>query len=981
MPRQPSQLKVMHLNIQSINNKQKELQHHIAVNQIDILSLNETWLKPNQKLKIPNYNTVRKERPTQAGGGVLLAIHRDILFEPININSEEEIIAVKLLRASPEGENIIVVSYYNPPDKQFATKPITDLLQEHCNVLLLGDLNGHHQYWGSRSNNSNGQLICDLIFEQNLALLNDDSPTYEPTHKPDYKVTLDLALASEFLAPHVASFQVTDDMRSDHLPLTVFINSSLPRRNPIKPIEIKNTNWLNFKTEMESNTPSLLGPIITTTDLDSAVNIITESMQKAISNSTTTKEIHINSNKPLILPFYIVQLIKEKRKARRKHQKTRDPMDNANFNRLTAKVKLEINKSGRTKWQDHCTGLNALKTSDGKLWSAIEAIDSSKPARSSQPPALRTSDGSLTSDPEITVNLLADHLEKVFKDPGDPSFDSTNLEKVNEVAPYLFTSPHRNQEAELITIEEVSNTIRDCVGKHGAPGLDGISNKAIRNLPSAIHQQLALIFNASLKLAYIPKSWKSAVVVMIPKPKKDHTLPSNFRPISLLATLLKLLERLLLRRLLKWADSINLISTFQAGFRKHRQTKDQIIRLLQDAVTAFNKKQHLGSILIDIEMAFDRVWHNGLLYKLDRDGIPNYLGKWIRDYLAGRSFQVRCKQTLSSTKQIETGVPQGSVLGPILFVLFFNDLVKPDPSPFDPTIALFADDVAAWVASRSLVVIQKRLQKQLNEIEEWMSSWRTKLSVTKTVYTIFTKSGRSIKIDLEYNNQPIVQDKNPKFLGIRLDPSLSFNIHADELVTRAHKRINMMRRIKGKSWGASTALILTTYKVLVRPILEYAPFLLLTMSKSNQDKIERIQRAAARVATPWPPHTSTKEIYAHTGLIPLLDRAYSLTDKYICKAIPNNPLIRDQIISYKSSAELDDGAHVKPKSRRKTILGLIAENKDLKCNQPPFNTLSNEYNPNNETQPQQDPSTMGMKGIHISRSSPILDPGDPGAIV
>ena len=118
MPRQPSQLKIMHLNIQSINNKQKELQHHIAVNQIDILSLNETWLKPNQKLKIPNYNTVRKERPIQAGGGVLLAIHRDILFEPININSEEEIIAVKLLRASPEGENIIVVSYYNSPQNR-----------------------------------------------------------------------------------------------------------------------------------------------------------------------------------------------------------------------------------------------------------------------------------------------------------------------------------------------------------------------------------------------------------------------------------------------------------------------------------------------------------------------------------------------------------------------------------------------------------------------------------------------------------------------------------------------------------------------------------------------------------------------------------------------------------------------------------------------------------------------------------------------
>ena len=975
MPRRPSQLKIMHLNVQSISNKLKEIQHHIATEEIDILSLNETWLKPSQKLKMPNYSLVRKDRPSQPHGGVLLAIHKDILYEPINLPGEEEIVAVKLLKASPEGENITVVSLYNPPDKQVPIQTLKNILQDYCNVLIVGDLNGHHEYWNSRSRNVNGRLICDLIFEENLSLLNNDSPTYEPLHNPEYKVILDLALASEFLFPHVADFQVSDEVRSDHLPFTILINSGLQRRSPIKPIEVKTTNWLNFKSEMKSNTPSPAEPINSISSLDSVVCMLTEAMQKAVSDSTTVKEIHINSNKPLILPPYIVKLIKEKRKARRKHLKTRDPTDKTNFNRLTAKVKLEINNYDRNKWQNHCSGLNALKTSDTKLWRALDAIDSSKPPRTSRPPVLRTNDGSLSSDPAVTANLLADHLERVFTDPGDPSFDPANFDNVNEAAPYLFTSPFRDQEAELITPEEVSNTIRDCVGTHGAPGLDGLTNKALKNLPNSTHQLLALIFNASLNLSYIPKSWKLAVVVMIPKPNKDHTLPCNFRPISLLATLLKLLERLMLRRLLQWIESIDLISTFQSGFRKHRQTKDQIIRLLQDTVTAFNKKQCVGTVLIDIEMAFDRVWHQGLLFKLDRDGVPNYMGKWIQNYLAGRSFQVRCSKTLSSTRQIETGVPQGSVLGPILFVLFFNDLVKPNPTPFEPTIALFADDVAIWVASRSIEVIRMRLQKQLDQIEEWMSTWRTKLSVTKTVYTVFNKSGRNTPLDLKYNEQQLNYERNPKFLGITLDPSLCFNKHATDLAIRAHKRINMLRRIKGKSWGASTSLILTTYKVLVRPILEYAPFLLLTMAPTNQLKLERVQRAAVRVATFWPPHTSTKTMYEQVSLVPLIDRAYSLTDNYICRALANNPLISNLINSYKSSAELDDGAHIKPESRRTTILGIIAANKELRCNQLPLQT---ELDSSTEEQATE---FMGMRGIQISRSSPLLDPGDPGAIV
>jgi hypothetical protein len=728
----------------------------------------------------------------------------------------------------------------------------------------------------------------------------------------------------------VKEFDVSDELRSDHLAIIIELESSLPSRSTQNTISIKTTNWDIFKTALIEE-PTQPNQLSTTQEVDKAVDLLTKQIQQAHQLATTTKEICINANKILILPYFIVQIIRLRRKARRTFQKTRRPADKTELNRLTAKVRLEINKHQRSKWEEHCSSLNQLKTNDTKLWRAIEAIDSTKP-KSFKQPNLMDTDGQLTNNPSTTTNIFADYLAGVFKDSNDPSFDQGNYNYVSREVPNFFTS--NEQPIEFTKPTEIYQLIQKEIGTHGAPGQDGITNKALKNLPSCCLVSISNIFNASLELAYVPTAWKLAIVVMIPKPMKDHSKAENHRPISLLITLSKLLERAILKRYLAWLDQINMLANVQCGFRQHRQTKDQILRLLQDGISAFNKEQKLGGLFVDIKQAFDGVWHDGLLFKLNQHKIPNYLGKWTQNYLKDRQFQVRSSNTFSAKRNIETGVPQGSVLGPVLFIIFFNDIVKTSPSPHDPQLALFADDVAAWVASRSLKVIQLRLQKQLDHIEHWMSEWRTQLSTSKTVFTIFNKSNKFIQnqVELKYHNEPIQPVKNFKFLGVTLDPGFKLNKYADELSIRSYRRLNMLRKIKGKNWGASTKLITTTYKVLVRSILEYAPFTLLTMAPANQHKIEKIQRAAARIATFWPPHTSTNTIYSKLNLEPIMDRAYRLTDNYICKANANNPLIHSAIEEYKSSAALDDGAHAKTEPRT-TILGILKANKELNCNQ------------------------------------------------
>ena len=221
-----------------------------------------------------------------------------------------------------------------------------------------------------------------------------------------------------------------------------------------------------------------------------------------------------------------------------------------------------------------------------------------------------------------------------------------------------------------------------------------------------------------------------------------------------------------------------------------------------------------------------------------------------------------------------------------------------------------------------------RLQKQLNQL---MATLRTKLSTQKkTVWTLFTKGGRMSNdaLSLTYEGNQIQPEKYPKFLRVTLDPGLNFHKYADSVKERASKRLNIMRRIKGRNWGASSKLLMTTYKTLIRPLIDYVPIITLIVEESNYLKLERIQRSAARNITYWPIKTSTQTIYDQIQLVDIRTRAWSLTDKYMTKALKYNDLIINLADKYKSKSIPNEGEFCKTKARP-TILGLILLKTDL----------------------------------------------------
>ena len=923
-----SSLKIAHLNIHSVNNKIDELRHFIHSNNIDIMSLNETFLSEKKIIYIEDYNIIRQDRVNRKGGGVCLIVHKSIEYNRINTNEFKDIEHVTIIIKSIHNDKIAISSHYNPPDSKLNFDFLLFIQNLTANFILLGDLNAHHRLWGGTKINNSGSTVAKFLGRDNLNLLNLNNltNTYQPVEKTGS--IIDLAITTNYISQRVKDFEVTDELHSDHLTLVFtatckgFSNASQTkarRKHKIrcfqseKFLEELSTRLIQLKSE----------PPTTRAEIDNLANKLTKTIQDAHQVSSFEKEI-ILKNSPIFLPKDIISLIRKKRALNKQLQKGYDFLKKKELNFLSREIKNRIIEHKQKKWHSFCDSLNDFSVSDSKLWSKIQSIDRNT-TQDRTCPKLLIND-SLIHDESQVSEAFASNLEEVFTDNHDPQYNSEWLSKVNETANSCFINQADTIPYE-VSIFELKELIKKIRGK-GAPGPDGISNKIIKILPDRFLFYIKILFDASINLSHIPTAWKNANVVMIPKPQKNKQDINSYRPISLLNTISKLLEKVISSRLNNWLHSNNILADQQCGFRRNRSTKEHHLRLIQTCQQAFNRNQHVGVLFFDIEKAFDRVWINGLIFKLNRLKLPSYLGSWIVNYLSERSFQVKINNVLSSPKQIRAGVPQGSILGPTLFNIFFNDVCEHLKNVSFITDALYADDLAAWTASEHELTIEKTLQRVSNTIQDWSLTWRTKISTNKTIFTVFSRKASKKVIQLKFKNHTIREDPNPTFLGITFDKQLLFNKHTDTLVVRAERRLNMLASMKGKNWGMSPSLLIITYKVLIRSLFDYSSTALFNTTEKNIKRIKTIQNSAIRKAIYWPPHTTTSQMLIKANLSSIPERLSILSVKFLNKAIfYNNKIIVDLFENYINFYEINEGAikNNKGKGINKTNLGKILD--------------------------------------------------------
>ena len=345
-----------------------------------------------------------------------------------------------------------------------------------------------------------------------------------------------------------------------------------------------------------------------------------------------------------------------------------------------------------------------------------------------------------------------------------------------------------------VTTKEIENIIKELQSKNST-GNDDISCNLLKYLLPVLSQSLTLIINQSLNTGIFPNKLKLAKLVPIFK-KGDTSFPENYRPISLLPAISKVFEKVVFNQFYEYFISNKLLSNNQYGFRKLHSTEHAVLHFVDRIITELDKSNSPIAIFLDLSKAFDTLNYDILIQKLKYYGIADISLTWFRSYILNRNQFVTFKHCKSETLETKTGVPQGSILGPLLFIIYTNDIVNVS-NYFEPII--YADDTFLINTSLNLNKTEDiaTLNNEFNKIYQWLTINKLTLNISKTKYMIFTSKNRTpVTCSLKVNDIQIEKVSEFSFLGITLDDNLTWHNHINKIANKKSRNIGLLYKLK-----------------------------------------------------------------------------------------------------------------------------------------------------------------------------------------
>ena len=446
-----------------------------------------------------------------------------------------------------------------------------------------------------------------------------------------------------------------------------------------------------------------------------------------------------------------------------------------------------------------------------------------------------------------------------------------------------------------------------------AHGWDGISIKMIKICEQTITVPLILIFKKAILSGIYPDIWKRGNIVPVHKKDSKNNI-KNYRPISLLPICGKIFEKIIYNSLFQFLKTNKLIVKSQSGFLPGDSCTLQLLSITHEIYESFDCNLESRGLFLDISKAFDRVWHQGLLFKLKSNGIDGPLFLLLSDYLSNRKQRVVLNGQTSDWADVKAGVPQGSILGPLLFLIYINDL----PEGLKSNAKLFADDTSLFSVVNDVNVSYNELNSDLSQIDKWASQWKMQFNPDpkKPAASEVVFSHRLIKNAhpaVKLNNLPIVPSISTKHLGMILDCKLDFNLHLDDKISKANKGIGMIKRLQLELHRKT---LINVYKSFVRPHLDYGDII---YDKPNVgsfiNKLESVQYNAALAITGAIRGTSKERLYQELGFEHLEKRRWyrrmclfwkivnGFAPSYLSKLLPTkqasrNPTRQNRYVSF-----------------------------------------------------------------------------------
>jgi len=879
-------LKILNLNAQSLNSHVKKDQLHAILDQVkpDIVVATETWLSSEVLSSeiIPlelNYEIYRRDRGSR-GGGVLVLVSNKFLSSRVDqyeTNCEIVWVKVELQGSKP----LLISGYYKPKESdEFSQNEFSRSLhlvnQTKNHIWVLGDFNMPGFTWPNNTPCLKADCRFPTLYSNFTDILDDHSLTQMVTEPTRYDNILDLFLTNNptlvskvSILPGIADH----DMIYAEVSIRPKLNKQVPRSMHV----YRRADWESLKRHMSDFKDSFLS-----TCEGRSVNQLwiefRDTLLKGIDKFVPTKTL---SSKPS-LPW-LTQDIKRSMRKRdslyQKHKRSGIDKDRQDFIEARHRVKSMLKVAhdryiedilNLASHEDIDEGANKTKTtfSSKKLFSLLK---STKRDSSGIAPLLK--DGELFSSSGDKANILNSQFNSVFT-PKQPlslsqlatmAIDSFPVLGLNSDLPaqYKQAAAHPDMDSITISTNGILKLLKD-LNPNKAAGPDHIKPLVLRELRDVIAPVLQVLFQKSLDSGEVPEDWSRASVCPLFK-KGDKSDASNYRPISLTCILCKVLEHIVATNIVSHLDRDNVLYNLQHGFRSKRSCETQLVSLIEDIHRNGTEGRQTDLILLDFSKAFDKVNHEKLLFKLHQYGIRGLTLQWIRAFLSNRSQVVIVENDHSGTIPVTSGVPQGSVLGPILFLIYINDL----PDDISAKVRLFADDTAAYLAVSSLHDASV-LQRDMDKLQLWERSWDMEFNPSKCTVLHITRAKTPVPSTYTLHGQQLASVKDAKYLGVTLSGDLSWSNHIQRVSTAANRALGFLKR---NIRTQNPAIRQTAYKAMVRPILEYASPAWSPHNQTHVDRLEKTQRRAARwTMSNYSREASVTEMLSQLGWRTLNDR-------------------------------------------------------------------------------------------------------------
>lgn len=846
-------INILSWNARSVRNKKEELFSFLMSQNVHICLLSETWLNKNITIKNKEFYCYRKDRNNTNGGGVAILIRKNIKHEIIpNVNTDViENIGLKVFTTS--GDYIKIYACYFPggsagPENTKKRKFCSDIRKLSCNnskYLLGGDFNGRHSLWGCRRSNCWGNLLFERLDSNNLQILYPNDYTYIPSNSSKQPSTLDIFLTN--IATNLSPVTVINALGSDHLPIKISLNYSC---NLIENsyLDFKNANWMSYGNFLKNNLPSInLNTISCNEQIDTMVNNFTNIVTEAINQNVPRKTVKTHRS---TLPTHILDMIKIRNRYRRDFKRYRNPIDHYQFKSLNKTITENIIIYKNFSWNKMLSTLNKGSTT---FWKVSKIL---KKKYNIIPP-LKQNNNIYNSQQE-KCEVLAQTFSANHSYSQNLS-DLTTIAEVEESLSNLNNANLNTQNSILVTPIHIQNIIKKMKIKK-SPGIDKLNNMCLKALPKKGIIFLTGLINACFKLNYFPKMWKKSKIVPIKKPKKPPDIPTSYRPISLLSSVSKVLEKVIKEKLTDFIESNNILPPQQFGFRKQHNTVQPLVRIRKTVKSNFQAGKSTGMVLLDIKAAFDSVWHAGLVHKMFKLNFPIGLIKIIQSFLSGRNFCVFLGSSCSRDYDIEAGCPQGSCLSPTLYNIYTSDF----PSLEGCTTSIFADDTAILSTGILAEDVVANLQLAMVNVTNYFSKWKILVNAQKTQAIYFTRKRKSCFIPsscLKFNNDEINWENKVKYLGVMLDPKLNFKDHIPYIINKINIHIKLLYALINRNSILSLENKLIIFKVIFQSIIFYGAPVWATSAKCHLGKLQISQNKLLKLMLKLPRHFPTRRLH------------------------------------------------------------------------------------------------------------------------